>query len=310
MNCETIKDLLVLLNCGELSFEEEETVESHVESCTACRAERQRLQRLDAFLELETTAVPSDLLARCRRDLRARLAREAPHRTWFSPVALWQSIGSIPWLKPTGALALLAVGFMSGRIGGGVSDRLMGPGPVQLSSAHSVSAQTGTPTEAEPTTASPEGSQVSYRPITQTQSAAEPNDARMRNLLLAAINDQDPALRVDSIDLLQHRCSDETVRRALLTALKSDKNSGVRLKALDALRPYAQNPETRVVLAGVVLNDNSPTIRAQAIDLLVQSRGTDVASTLQEVLRREENPYIRERSVNALRAMKASAGTF
>jgi HEAT repeat protein len=155
---------------------------------------------------------------------------------------------------------------------------------------------------------------VSYEPARQREVPpgldGAPNDARIRELLLAAVNDQDPALRVDSIDLLQHRCGDETVRKTLLGALRSDPNSGVRLRALEALRPYARNSETRAVLASVVLNDTSPAIRTQAIDLLVQSNGSDVASTLQEVLRREENPYIRERSVHALRAMKATTETF
>ena len=64
------------------------------------------------------------------------------------------------------------------------------------------------------------------------------------------------------------------------------------------------------VLASVLLNDNNAAIRSQAIDLLVQSRGAEVAGTLQEVLRHEDNSYIRERSLDALRAMKASAGTF
>jgi hypothetical protein len=302
VNCETAKGQLVLLNCGELSFEDEEAVEMHLESCPACEAERQRLGHLDALLECQSANVPPDLLARCRRDLSERLMQEAPRRTGFSLAAWLLSLSPAPWLKPAAALALLTVGFMGGK--------LVRPGAPQLTAAQPAVAQPAPDHAQGLTPVSPEEVPVSYQPNRQAALPAEPNDTRVRNLLLAAVNDQDPALRVDSIDLLQTRCSDETVRRALLGALKTDRNSGVRLKALEALRPYARNTDTRVVLAGVVLNDSSPTIRAQAIDLLVQSRGADVASTLQEVLRREENPYIRERSVNALRAMKASAGTF
>jgi hypothetical protein len=133
-----------------------------------------------------------------------------------------------------------------------------------------------------------------YEETRQKEVPGDVNSAGVRGLLLAAVNDQDPALRIDSIDLLRSRCNDEIVRQALLRALRTDKYSGVRLKAL----------------AEVLLNDPSPAIRTQAIDLLVQSRGADVAGTLQEVLRHEDNSYIRERSMNALRAMKASAGTF
>jgi anti-sigma factor RsiW len=302
VNCETAKNLLVLLNCGELSFEDEEVVETHLESCQACTAERQSLQRLDTFLELQSATVSPDLLVRCRRDLSDRLMLEAPRRTGFSPAAWWRGLTTAPWLKPAAALTLLSVGFMGGR--------LVRPGAPQPMASQIAAAQPATDNARGLDPVSSGEPQALYAPARLASVSTEANDTRVRNILLAAVNDQDPALRVDSIDLLQHRCGDETVRRALLGALKTDKNSGVRLKALDALRPYAQSPATRVVLAGVVLNDNSPTIRAQAIDLLVQSRGADVASTLQEVLRREENPYIRERSTNALRAMKASAGTF
>jgi hypothetical protein len=303
MNCETAKDLLVLLNCGELSFEDEEAIETHLASCPACAAERQKLEHLDTLLEFQAATVAPDLLARCRRDLSESLTKEAPRRTGFSLAAWWRSLYSAPWLKPAAAVTLLAVGFVGGK--------LVRPGSPRLAAALPAVVQPVADNSApglEP--ASSEEAPLTYQPIRRTAALAEPADARVRNLLLAAVNDQDPALRVDSIDLLQQRCGDETVRRTLLGALKADKNSGVRLKALDALRPYAQDPETRAVLAGVVLNDNSPTIRAQAIDLLVQSRDAEVAATLQEVLRREENPYIRERSVHALRAMKASTGTF
>jgi hypothetical protein len=304
VNCEAVKDLLVLLNYGELSFEDEEAVEKHLEACPSCAAERRRLERLGTLLERQAADVSPDLLARCRRDLSGKLIQEGPRQTGFSLAAWWQGLSSAPWLKPAAALALLVVGFAGGK--------LVRPGQPQSATARPVMAQPASDRAQAlaPASTETEDVPVSYEPPRQRGLPNEPNDARVRELLLAAVNDQDPALRVDSIDLLQHRCGDETVRKALLGALKADPNSGVRLKALEALRPYARNPETRVVLAGVVLNDASPAIRAQAIDLLVQSRGSDVASTLQEVLRREENPYIRERSVHALRAMKASTETF
>ena len=129
MNCETIKDLLVLLNCGELSFEDEEAVETHLESCPACTLERQRLHHLDTFLALESATVSPDLLARCRRGLSEKLLQEAPRRTWFSPASWWRSVSSAPWLKPAAALALLAVGFMGGKLVRPDSPRLVATQP-------------------------------------------------------------------------------------------------------------------------------------------------------------------------------------
>lgn len=306
MNCETVKDLLVLLNYGELSFEDEDAVEKHLAVCPSCAGEQRRLEQLDTLLERGTMAAPPDLLARCRRDLASKLAQEQPLRNRFSLAAWWQNAWATPWLKPAAALTLLFVGFSAGR--------LVHPSHPQFASVQPVTAQPAPErADAAPPAVETEGP-VSYeqpRPSYVPVGAnVTPDDPRLRELLLTAVSNQDPALRVESIDLLQRRCSDETVRKALLSALRADPNSGVRLKALEALRPYAQNAETRAVLANVVLNDTSPAIRTQAIDLLVQSRDSDVARTLQEVLKREEIPYIRERSVHALRAMKASEETF
>jgi HEAT repeat protein len=137
------------------------------------------------------------------------------------------------------------------------------------------------------------------------------DDEEIRRLLLsAAVDPADPGLRVESIDLLKAHSSDDEVRKALLDALRADPNSGVRLKAIEGLRAYARDPETRRVLAAVLLHDDNPGVRTQAIDLLVQSKEPDVAGVLQELIRREENNYVRSRSQKALNEMKASVGTF
>ena len=302
MNCEFAKDLLVLMNYGELSFDEEEALLLHLDSCHSCAAERRRIEKLDALLELQRPASPAGLLSRCRRDLAAQLAEETPRRSWLHMAGWWRSLTAMTWLKPAAAIALLAVGFVGGREirSGGVSPVAFMP----LRESPAVSKVQLADNE-------PNGKISStYEETRQKEVPGDVNSAGVRGLLLAAVNDQDPALRIDSIDLLRSRCNDEIVRQALLRALRTDKYSGVRLKALDALRPYSRDPETRSTLAEVLLNDPNPAIRTQAIDLLVQSRGADVAGTLQEVLRHEDNSYIRERSMNALRAMKASAGTF
>jgi hypothetical protein len=302
MNCESAKDLLVLMSCGELSFDEEEAVLLHLDSCRSCAAERARLEKLDALLELQRPAPPADLLSRCRRDLAARVTEEAPRLRRLSATNWWRSLTAMAWLKPAAAIALLAVGFVGGREIRSRSESMLSIVPLR---------ETPAVAKVQLVDNEPNGKvRIAYEETRQRELLGDLNDARVRGLLIAAVNDQDPGLRIDSIDLLTSRCNDETVRKALLHALQTDKYSGVRLKALDALRPYSRDPATRSALAEVLLNDPSPAMRTQAIELLVQSRGADVASTLQEVLRHEENSYIRERSVDALRTMKASAGTF
>ncbi len=64
---------------------------------------------------------------------------------------------------------------------------------------------------------------------------------------------------------------------------------------------------TRALIA-----DQSPVIRTQAIDLLVTSRPAqqELTGVLQDLMRREQNAYIRQKGQTALKAMNASLETF
>ncbi len=307
MNCDTARQQLVLFLYAELSFEEEELLEQHLDACAGCRAERARLDKMGALLDAAEPEVPAGLLARCRRDLASALVQE---RRRQSPAALlrgfWSKwVVSPPlWMRPVGAVAMLAIGFFGAR----------------FVPAHSPAlAQMGVPQDPPPVISkvrlvNPDETgqvRVQYDEVRQRELRGHLDDDRIRRLLLAAAADPaDPGLRVDSIDILKNQTSDNEVRRALLNALRADTNSGVRLKALDALRPYASDPETRQVLAQVLLTDDNPGVRTQAIDLLVQSKEPDVVGVLQQLLRQEDNSYVRSRSQKALNDMKASVGTF
>lgn len=307
MNCDTARQDLVLFLYGELTFEQEELLEQHLDSCAECRAERARLEHMGSLLDSSEPALPPGLLARCRRDLSASIEQE---RQGHSPMAAFRAfwsrwVVSPPmWMRPVGALAMLAVGFFGARFVPTHSPAL---------------AQMGVPQDPPPVISkvrlvNPDETgqvRVQYDEVRQRELRGHLDDDRIRRLLLAAAADPaDPGLRVDSIDILKNQTSDNEVRRALLNALRTDTNSGVRLKALDALRPYARDTETRQVLAQVLLTDDNPGVRTQAIDLLVQSKEPEVAGVLQQLLRQEENSYVRSRSQKALNDMKASVGTF
>ncbi|MBI4891943.1 MAG: HEAT repeat domain-containing protein [Acidobacteria bacterium] len=307
MNCETARQQIVLLIYGELSFEEEEILESHLDACVECNQERARLEKLSSFADLAESEVPAGLLARCRRDLTAALEQER-RRPSLSSIfrGFWQKwfVNPPMWMRPAGALAMLAVGFFGARLL-----------PDQSSALSQIGVSQGPPpTISKVRLVNPDNSGqvlVHYDEVRPRELRGNINDDRIRRLLLAAAADPaDPGLRVDSIDILKSQTSDNEVRHALLNVLRADTNSGVRLKALDALRPYAKDPDTRKTLAQVLLSDDNPAVRTQAIDLLVQSKEPDVAGVLQQLLQNEENGYVRSRSQKALNDMKASVGTF
>ena len=63
MSCDEIRDLLVLYVYGELTFDQEETVDAHLAACVVCRRQRTSLATLhntadDAAIERPSTSSP------------------------------------------------------------------------------------------------------------------------------------------------------------------------------------------------------------------------------------------------------------
>jgi hypothetical protein len=119
------------------------------------------------------------------------------------------------------------------------------------------------------------------------------------------------------VGILNDRAQAAEVRDTLIYALQHDENAGVRLKAMDGLRPFVQQPEVRKALSGVLLSDGNPGMRTQAIDLLTKGVGEssngldrDVIGTLQELMNRENNAYVRQRGERVLQLVNASQETY
>lgn len=305
MNCQEVRDLIPLYLYGELSFDEEERVEQHLASCAACAAERARCEKLTLLLGQGEAGVSAELLARCRGDLAAALEKERGRRGWAALRRIWTRwVVSPPmWLRPVGAVAMLALGFFGARM---LPEDAPVLGPLARSSPPAVVGKV----RLVDTTDRGEV-RVQYEEIRPRELRGSFQDERIRRLLLAAANDPtDPGVRVESIDLLKNRTADADVRRALINALRTDENAGVRLKALEALRPYAHDPETRQALAQVLLEEKHVAVRMAAVEMLADVQEPDVAGALQQLLHREEDQYVRQRTLKALAAMKASYGTF
>lgn len=305
MNCDDARQLLLLAGYGELSFEEEEALELHLAACPGCQAARAENESLESLLAKAELDPPPGLLARCRRDLAVRIGEESAPRRRFSLAHLWDRWVIHPpmWLRPVGALAMLAAGFFAARVV---------PESPMLARLTGGSAPLASVARVRLVNAAGSGQvRVQYDEIRQRELTGSLQNEQIRSMLISAAADpSDPGLRVDTMDLLKNHGESDEVRQVLLQALRTDPNSGVRLKALDGLKAYAREPETRQALAEVVQRDDNPGVRVQAIDLLLQNRQPEVVGLLQELMRREENSYIRSRSQKALREMKASVDTF
>src|SRR3984893_4915281 len=141
--------------------------------------------------------------------------------------------------------------------------------------------------------------QIKYNTLQPQILNGSSDDPRVRQLLvLAARNTRNPAIALDSIDVLTHGSEDNAVREVLIEALRYDKNPGVRLKSLDALKGYVRDDvHVRDAVVEALLHDNNAGVRQEAISLLdVVKADTSVRSALTVLADRDPNKFIREES--------------
>ena len=310
MTCDLVLRAIPLYFYGELSPADEDRVEEHLHTCAACAAEMERQRTLAATLDRNRVDVSLSLLEECRTDLIAAIEGGAP-RSVSPSASPWKLFldamahslsGLGRWQQPAGAVALLAIGFFAARFTGFVS------GFAQQASVVPSDQIVHTIRSIQPVNSGEV--QINFDETQRRTVSGRPDDANIQRLLLAAAHEENPAVRVESVDLLKNRPASSEVRSALLNAVEHDPNPGVRLKAVEGLKPLAGDPDIRKALAQVLLKDDNPAIRMQVVDLLVEHHDDDIVGVLQGLMQKEDNSYVRLKSEKALKAMNASVGTF
>ncbi len=307
-DCKSIREQFSLLLYGELSFDEEERIESHLDSCDGCREALKRERAFHAAFDGVEISPSATLLHECREDFRARLMEEGapqPLRTswWdrFVDGLTFRPASGI--LRPAGALGLVALGFAAAQMM-----------PVMNFKGQEAGFVPGAARVRYIEPGSDGKIQIVLDETHQRIVSGNPDDSQIKALLLAAAKDpSDPGLRAETVDILNTRAQSADVRDALIAAVQHDQNAGVRMKAMEGLKPFAQDPAVRSALAHVLLSDSNPGMRTQAIDLLTNGSSVDrqIVGTLQELmLRGEQQGYVRERCRRVLEAMNASLETY
>jgi hypothetical protein len=312
MSCDSVANLIPLYYYGELSPEEEDRLDAHLSECSACAREIERHRTMAAALDRRAVELPSHLLDDCRVDLLAAIEGGAPRSerapakgpwTLFLEALASTFTGFQRFRTPVGALALIAVGFFAARFSGSGS-----PSPVSTASVSPSDEVFATVRSVQPDQSG--RVQIALDETRRRVVSGRMDDANIQRLLLAASHEDNPAVRVESVGLLQSNVGSAPVRDALLNAVAHDPNSGVRLKALEKLKALAGDPEVRKTLSQVLLADDNPAVRMQVVDLLVARRDDNTVGVLQELVQKESNPYLRLKCEKLLKEANASVGTF
>jgi hypothetical protein len=303
-NCKNIREQFALLLYGELSFNEEERIDSHLDGCADCRDALARQKVLHEAVDAAAVTPSPALLNRCREDLADMLPREKPApggASWWSQITgNWK----IQFLRPVGAVALLAIGFFAAKVTpglGGIAS--MGLGDFGGAQVRNVAAQ-------------PDGTlRIVFDEKRERTISGNRDDQRIRQLLMAAAKEaSDPGLRAQTVTILVGEADESDVREALAFAMANDENTNVRLKAMEGLERYASDPMVQNALAHVLLNDPNTGMRTRVIDALTGHEGQELdrqmVGALQELMSREDDSDVRERARQMLHSIKASAETY
>jgi hypothetical protein len=309
MTCDSVSKLIPLYFYGELPPDEEDRVEQHLDECPECSRLVDRQRTLAVALDRRTAIPPPALLDDCRADLMAAIHGGAPRleKAGKGPwalflVALGSSFsGLIRLVRPLGVFALVALGFLAARF---------------TISTPSGPAASGAPSEevfatvrsVQPDTAG--RVQIAFDETRRRTLSGNMDNPNIQKLLRAAAQEQNPAVRVESVGLLKDQAGSSEVRDILLNAVVHDPNAGVRLKALEGLKALSADAAVRKTLAQVLLSDENAAIRMQVVDMLVAHRDGSTVGVLQGVVQKEDNGTIRLKLEKALKDMNASIGTF
>jgi hypothetical protein len=319
MNCDSILKLLPLYYYGELTPDEEERVEEHTHGCPACTRELAQQRSLAAALDRRKLMASPALLEDCRSDLMAAIQGGAPRaaRTVKGPWRLFldamaasfsgaSSSGIARLRQPIGALALIAIGFFGARL----IPTSAPSGTAALPSSVSSPSDEVYSTVRSVQPDSSGGVAISLDETRRRLVRGSMNDGNIQRLIMAGVHEDNPAVRVESVDLLRSQSGSTEVRDALLNVVSQDSNDGVRLKALEGLKPLAGDSEVRKTLRNVLLTDDNVAVRMLVIDLLVANRDDNMVGMMQGLVQQENNNSVRLKLEKALRDMNASPGRF
>lgn len=316
MSCHQVQVSLSLYLYGELDFAQEEELEQHLNECALCQHALAREKSWHTTLNSERLDVPLDLLSECRRELRTAFSsldqRSRSRISWTS----WLSalgFSSTRWsMRVAVASFLLIAGFGAARW---IDRNRMAP--FQTSEGYDMSsldAPTALIREIQPS----ENNRVRivFDQVRPREITGRADDGDVRQLLLAGMKDPtDPGIRVDSVEMLKDQAGND-VRDALIYSVRHDPNAAVRVKALEGLRRFTGDRTARDTLRFVLEHDDDPGVRSEAIDVLAPANqrvqfSPDLAGALQQIVRSErEDDYIRMRSMQLLRQMKASLDAY
>jgi hypothetical protein len=311
MNCDWIKENVVLFIYDELPDDARFEFEQHVQRCIGCRRELDTAREFKSDMSAYPVQdVSPNFLTSNRMALQESLEHAQQQRSGWG-MFVFDFAGWMHQIKlaPALTMALLIIGFAGGTIttyqivGGPQSDSGSGikdepPVEANISAIRSIVPD-----------ANSNKVTIKYDTVVPQTTVGDIKNADIQKLLLLAMRNKDrnsgvtlDSVTLDSIDILKKQPEDNAVREALVYALRYDRNPGVRLKALDGLKGYVKDDRhVRDAVVEALMHDTNAGVRSEAISLLDPVKAdSSVREALQFLAERDQNKFIRSESKRVL----------
>lgn len=316
--CDVTRERMPELLLESLSQSDRESAHLHIESCTECSGEWDRLREAWTLMgALPELPVPSAVRQRFFATL------DLPQRARVIP---FRARPAVRWIAQAAAVAVLIGGsFFAGRetapaeIGAPNSLPAYRIAATQMIPASQLSpAIEGNPRiENVRFVSEPAAGQVqlAFDLTSRVTVAGRPEEEGVANLLTYLVKNEQGAShsRSAAIEWIRNNPSagkgSVDIARALADVLGTETNEGVRMKAIDALRemPPEATSTSQAALIEVLKNDPNPAVRLKAIEALakIARAGSPLDPGMVDTLRQkaaqiDENLYVRVKAAEAL----------
>ncbi len=295
MDCNWIKENVVLYIYEELADDAKYEFEQHVRQCLACKQEvESAIAFKNAMPARQVQEISPNLLAASRMKLQEALEETEQSQGWnrfiFDFAGWMQQIK----LAPALAVALLMVGFTGGALTSyrlGMSRQTHDAAPQAPASEASIAGIDSIDLDDASKRVT-----IKYNTLAPQTAEGTSDDPRIQQLLvLGSRNPRNPGVRLQCIGLLNGKSADIEIREALIGSLRSDKNPGVRLEILDGLKGYVRpDVHVRDAVVEALIHDTNPGVRSKALSLLNPVRtDTSVREALKVLAQHDKDDFIR-----------------
>jgi len=311
-NCKEYHRQITLFLYDELPEGARPELEAHLRTCVGCQEVFESEKSFHSAFADDTAAswdVPSDLLVESRKALADELDRIEKKRSW------WRMPTFSVVFTPMRLLESAALVTMGLALGVYVSNQQARVAPVVVANQAGVESpvnaipRNGTISNLQVLNSDPATGQVELAGEVSQPLRFRGNmqDATTRQLVFNALRDvNNPGSRLRAVEVLSLKPTDESFEGALINAMVYDNDPGVRMRAAEGLKKFADEAHVRAAFMHTLQNDDNPGIRIQAIDALMarNAKDAELAKTVQEVAKKDDNPYIRSKGLQFVSTSK------